>query len=112
MTAKEFVANYKPRFSEYCPCIIAWNGEVHMCEGSHLDKMVCLSGDDNILNEIPQNVSPLFYLTEKLHCVVVDYENQLYSEDFSQEQRYALLDLAEAKLILLNPMDIGGRQAL
>ncbi|MBO5303053.1 MAG: hypothetical protein J6A92_03285 [Lachnospiraceae bacterium] len=112
MTAKEFVANFKPKYSEYCPCIITWDGEVYACEGSHLDEMVRLCGDENILNEIPQNVSPMFYLTGKLRCVVVDYENQLYSEDFSQEQRYALLDLAEAKLILLNPMDVSGKQAL
>ncbi|MBO5372787.1 MAG: hypothetical protein J6A75_08710 [Lachnospiraceae bacterium] len=106
MTAKEFVAAYKPKYSEYCPCVIEWNGEVHECLGSHLDELVRLSGNEKILNEIPQNISPLFYLTGKLHCVVVDYENQLYSEDLSQEQRYALLDLAEAKLILLNHMDV------
>ena len=68
-----------------------------------------ISGDKDILSGIPKEVSPLFYLTEKLKCVVVDYENQLYAEELSQEQRYALLDLAEAKLILVRPVDIKGK---
>ncbi len=109
MKSKEFVKNYEQKLSEYCPCIIDWNGEVYECEESHLEELVKLSGDSEILSEIPKEVSPLFYLTEKLKCVVVDYENQLYSREFSQEQRYALLDLAEAKLILVNFVDIHGK---
>lgn len=109
MKSKEFVKNYKQTFSEYCPCIIDWNGEVYECKDSHLEEMIRLSGDKDILSEIPKDVSPLFYLTDKLRCIVVDYENQLYSREFSQEQRYALLDLAEAKLILVNPVDIHGK---
>ena len=91
MTSKEFVATFHSELSEYCPCVIDWEGQVHEC------------------NEVPENISPLFYLTAKLKCVLVDYENQIYSEDLSQEQRYALLDLSEAKLILLNPTDIKGK---
>lgn len=112
MKIKEFIASFQPKFSEYCPCIITWNGEIHVCETNHLDEMIHLSGDKNILSEIPQNVSPLFYLTEKLCCVVVDYENQLYSAELSQEQKEALLRLAEAKLIILNPVDICGKEIL
>lgn len=112
MNAKEFIKSYHPKVSEYCPCIIDWQGEVYECENSHLDELIKLSGDENILSEIPEKISPLFYLTVKLKCVVVDYENQIYNEEFSQEQRYALLDLAEAKLILMNPVDIHGKIAM
>lgn len=106
MNAREFIKSYQPKFEEYCPCVIDWKGEVYECTSSHLDTLIELNGDEDILNKIPENTSPLFYLTEKLRCVLVDYENQVYCEDFSQEQRYALLDLAEAKLIMVNPMDI------
>ena len=109
MTSKEFVATFHSELSEYCPCVIDWEGQVHECKDCHLDTLIQISGDDEYLNEVPENISPLFYLTAKLKCVLVDYENQIYSEDLSQEQRYALLDLSEAKLILLNPTDIKGK---
>ena len=31
MKSKEFVKNYKQPFSEYCPCVIDWNGEIYLC---------------------------------------------------------------------------------
>lgn len=109
MKSKEFVKNYKQPFSEYCPCVIDWKGEIYLCSKGHLETLVEISGDKDILSGLPKEVSPLFYLTEKLKCVVVDYENQLYAGELSQEQRYALLDLAEAKLILVRPVDIKGK---
>lgn len=110
MTSKEFVKNYKPELSEYCPCIIDWQGEVYECkQGGHLDTLIQINGNEDILSQVPENISPLLYLTAKLKCILVDYENQIYNKDMSQEQRYALLDLSEAKLILLNPKDINGK---
>lgn len=109
MKSKEFVETYQSELSEYCPCVIDWEGQVFECPDGHLDTLIHISGDEEYLNEVPENISPLLYLTAKLKCILVDYESQIYSGDLSQEQRYALLDLSEAKLILLNPMDIKGK---
>lgn len=112
MNAKEFVKTYQPKFEEYCPCVIDWKGEVYECESSHLNTLIWLSGEKDILNKLPENISPLFYLTEKLGCVLVDYENQIYSRTFSEEQQSALAELEKAKLILMNPINIHGKMTI
>lgn len=40
MKSKEFVKNYKQPFSEYCPCVIDWNGEIYLCSKGHLETLV------------------------------------------------------------------------
>lgn len=106
MKAQEFVKTYQPKFSEYCPCVIDTKGEIYMCEKSHLDALIQLSGDDQILNKIPKEASPLFYLTEQLSCVVVDYENQVYYGELTWEQSEALLLMSDAQIILMKPKNI------
>ena len=109
MKVKEFIAGYHPKLSEYCPCVIGWNGDVYECRMSHLDTLVTLSGDKDILSRIPENVSPLFYLTMQQKSVIVDYENQIYSQELSKEQSEALEALKEAGLITRNITNIGSK---
>jgi hypothetical protein len=112
MKVEEFIASYKPNLQEYCPCIIDREGEVYECEEGHLEALIQLSGKSDILSEIPQNLSPLYYMTDKMRCVVVDYENQIYSGTLSKKQRHALLALEGAGKIRSHLIDIGGNIAL
>lgn len=109
MRVKEFIAGYQPKFSEYCPCVIDWQGEVYECKTSHLDELIRLGGDEDILSELPKELSPLFYLIDRLRSVAVDYENQIYSGELSAEQKEALQDLAEAGLITMSLTNIHGK---
>ena len=65
-----------------------------------------LEKKQNLLEEIPDNISPLFYMIFQTGAVVVDYENQVYSDDLTQEQRYTLIELSEAGLIRINLKNI------
>ncbi len=106
MTLKEFVEKHKNDEKGYCPCIIDWQGEVYECPQGHLNALLDLVGKREFLAEIEQNVSPLFYMILKTRAVVVDYENQVYSEELSMKQRYALIDLGENGLISVNLKNI------
>lgn len=99
MRAGEFIEYYKPEMSEYCPIVIDYNGDIYECPEGHLHKLVELSGDAAIMNEIPKDESPLMYLTGRLRCVIVDYENQIYMEELSDDQSQALEILSAAGLI-------------
>ena len=44
MTSKEFVATFHSELSEYCPCVIDWEGQVHECKDCHLDTLIQISG--------------------------------------------------------------------
>ena len=63
--------------SEYCPGIIDREGRFYECPEGHLEKLKELAGD--MVSDIPKDVSPLFYLTDKLGCVIVDYDDQVRS---------------------------------
>ena len=39
-------------------------------------------------------------------AVAVDYENQVYSDELTQEQRYTLIELSEVGLIRINLKNI------
>lgn len=86
--------------SQYCPLIIWPDGNVFESSAGHLQMLVALSGDDEILKSIPKNVSPLLYLTAKFKCVVVDYENQIYVGELTDRQQNALDRLSEVGLIM------------
>lgn len=106
MKVGEFIESFEPKFREYCPCVIDREGEVVLCEKSHLDALIQMCGNPQILSEIPEETSPLFYLMCRLRCVVVDYENQIYCQELLEVQQQALTALAEANIIVMNPKSI------
>lgn len=99
MRIDEFLAQFKPEMSEYCPVIITEDGEVFESTQGHLNKLVELSKDPEILSKIPKDESPLLYLTNSLHCVIVDYENQIYMNELTDVQKETLDKLIAAGLI-------------
>lgn len=108
MKAEKFVETYRPHMSEYCSAVIDSEGEVHACEVSHLRTMIELSGDPELLSKIPDGKAPLFWLIIRLGCVLVDYENQVYSERVNSLQEHALKLLEDRGLIRRNRKDIHG----
>ncbi len=108
MKAEQFVESYKPHVSEYCAAVIDAQGEVFACEVSHLKTMMELYGDPDILSKIPEGKSPLFWLIIQLGCILVDYENQVYSGEINSGQEHALQLLERSGLILNNRKDIHG----
>ena len=85
--------------SEYCPVVIRSDGNIFDSSLGHIQTLVSLGRDPDILGKIPKDVSPLMYLTAKEHCVIVDYENQIYVDSLTPEQEEALDALASAGLI-------------
>ncbi len=85
--------------SEYCPVIICADGNIFDSSLGHIQTLVSLSGDPDVLASIPKDVSPLLYLASSLHCVIVDYENQIYVDSLTPAQEEALDALSEAGLI-------------
>ncbi len=99
MLADGFIKYYSPSMSEYCPVVIREDGNIFDSGIGHLQTLVSLSHDHDVLSTIPKDVSPLLYLAEKLKCVIVDYENQIYIESLSPKQEEALDALCAAGLI-------------
>ncbi|MFV0465293.1 MAG: hypothetical protein ACK5ML_04400 [Lachnospiraceae bacterium] len=106
MKIQEFIRTYKPKFQEYCPAVIDSEGNVYECSVSHLKTLEEIAKSQEKEIVIPGNVSPLLFLTAKLSCVLVDYENQIYSISLTNEQQEALLLLYQAKLINYMPKNI------
>lgn len=106
MTAKEFMEKHKEDAKGNCPCIIDAQGNVYECPRGHLNALLELKNEKDLLAEIPDNISPLFYMILETGAVVVDYENQVYNEELTQEQRYTLLDLSEEGFIRIYLKDI------
>ena len=107
-TIENFMENYHPRVSEYCSAIIDQQGAVWECVGSHLQTMIQMSGDPDYLMKVPDGKAPLLWMTIQLHCVLVDYENQIFSEHLTPEQEQALDALEQAGLIVHERKDIHG----
>jgi len=99
MFIDEFIEQFKPEMSEYCPIVIDREGKVYETPDGHLHKLVELFGDSEILSKIPKDESPLLYLTARLGCVIVDYENQIYMGELTDAQKEALDKLIAAGLI-------------
>ena len=104
MKSEQFIQFFNPRMSEYCPVVITADGNIFESTAGHIQTLIALSGDDGILATIPKDVSPLMYLAGELHCVVVDYENQLYMDELTTPQELALISLSEAGLIKYKPI--------
>ena len=103
---EKFIREYKPGLSEYCSTVIDENGLVYECEKGHINTLTEMAGDRNVLAEVPEGSSMLFYLADRMHCVLVDYENQIYSRELTVPQRRALDRLAFSGLIKMNAVDI------
>lgn len=99
MLADQFIKYYSPEMSEYCPVVIRSDGNIFDSSLGHLQTLVSLSNDHDILSVIPKDVSPLLYLAASLKCVIVDYENQIYIDELTECQIQALDALSEAGLI-------------
>ncbi|MBR6389964.1 MAG: hypothetical protein IKS16_01360 [Lachnospiraceae bacterium] len=99
MLADQFVRYYSPQMTEYCPVVIRSDGNIFDSSLGHLQTLVSLSNDHDILSKIPRDVSPLLYLAYELKCVIVDYENQIYIDELTPEQQDALEALEKAGLI-------------
>ncbi|MBQ7557386.1 MAG: hypothetical protein IJT00_04915 [Lachnospiraceae bacterium] len=110
MDVDEYVSSFRPGLSEYCPGIIDREGKFYECPEGHLEKLKELAGD-MVLN-IPKDVSPLFYLTDKLGCVIVDYDNQVRSGVLTEPQIRSLYVLEKEGLIKINLSDLKGRYLL
>lgn len=106
MKKQEFIEKHKSDPRGYCPCVVDQQGDVYECPKGHLDALMELGRKENLLVELPEDISPLFYMIFQTRAVVVDYENQVYSDDLTQEQRYALIDLSESGLIHINLKNI------
>ncbi len=101
-----FISEYKPGLSEYCSTVIDENGLVYECRDGHIKTLIDMTGDREVLTEVPEGESMLFFLADKMHCVLVDYENQIFSGELTKSQRRALDKLALAGLIKMNAVDI------
>ena len=99
MKAEQFIKQYQPKMSEYCPVVITADGDVLESVAGHIQTLVSLSDNPDILNTVPKDVSPLMYLAGVMKCVIVDYENQIYMEELTLEQETALQELVSAGLI-------------
>lgn len=99
MNIDVFIEQYKPEMSEYCPIVIDLDGAIHECPEGHLKTLKEMIGDESILLNIPDNVSPLLFLVDKLKCIVVDYENQIYMDELTEQQDEALNKLVAVGLI-------------
>lgn len=109
MKAQEFIQTYQTQFSQYCPCIITEAGNVIECADGHTKALEELFGSEFPGEEIPQNVMPMQYLIVRTKAVVVDYENQVYSEVLTGGQKEALRILADAGMIEIHLGDIHGK---
>ena len=99
MLADTFIRYYSPELTNYCPVVIRSDGNIFDSSLGHLQTLVYLSNDRDILSRIPKDVSPLLYLAAQLKCVIVDYENQIYVDSMTSEQEATLDALEQAGLI-------------
>lgn len=109
MNAKEFIESYKTKYTKYCPCIITQDGDVMECASGHTEALIELHSREHTWEMIPKGVMPMQYLIVKTGAVVVDYENQVYSESLSDEQKAVLTTLADEGMIEMHLGDIHGR---
>ena len=108
MKLEEFIAKQKDAPKEYCPCIIDVRGNVYDCPKGHLEALLALDQNQETLADIPDNMAPLFYMIAKTGAVVVDYENQVYNETLTEQQKNSLSALHQQGLISMELKNIHG----
>ena len=109
MKAQEFIETYRTQFTQYCPCIITAEGEVLECASGHTEALQELFGKLYPGEMIPKEAMPMQYLIVRLHAVVVDYENQVYSDSLNTAQKEALSCLADSGMIEMHLANIHGK---
>lgn len=105
MTASEYIAMKREQKTTMCAALLYPDGDVRECVKSHLKTMIASLGNE-IWDRIPENESPLFWLTAYTGVVLIDYENQLYSEKLTKEQETALQAMYGAGILLQNLKNI------
>ncbi|MCR5654307.1 MAG: hypothetical protein K6G07_01525 [Lachnospiraceae bacterium] len=105
MTAQEYKELKLNEKTTVCSAVLYPDGDIKECVKSHLKTMIHTLGND-IWDEIPKDEAPLFWLTAYMGVVLIDYENQLYSEELTPEQERALRILYDADVIMEKPANI------
>lgn len=109
MKLKEFIEKHQEAPKGYCPCVVDAQGNVYECPQGHLDALLKLEGSQETLADIPDDAAPLFYMIVKKRAVVVDYENQVYSDELTPEQKVTLQELSKNELISVDLKNIHGK---
>lgn len=81
-----------------CAAILYPSGDIEECINSHLKTLIDHLGND-IWDQIPKDGSPLFWLTAYTGVVLIDYENQIYSERLTNEQEIALNQMYQEEIL-------------
>lgn len=105
MTVMDYIAEKKDQNTTMCAAILYPDGEIVECVKGHMTTLIESLGSD-IWDEIPKEESPLFWLTAYTGAVLIDYENQIYSENLAKEQEEALSKLYEAEVLMKHPCNI------
>ncbi len=106
MNVTEFVQDYQRKFQDFCACILEEDGNLIPCEKGHLQTMQELYLKRHPKEELPAEATALFWLTVQMKVVVVDYENQVYSNELTKEQKQVLKTLKQEKLIEIHLANI------
>ena len=109
MDITEFIRTYHSNMTEFCACVLEENGNVIVCDKGHLKTLQDIYESRNAGTELPAEATAMFWLIVNLKVVVVDYENQVYSEVLSDEQKTALKALKQAGLISMHLCNIHGK---
>lgn len=89
MTVETYIKWKKPLHTTMCAALLYPNGDIEECKFGHLKAMIADVGE-YAWDLIPQEESPLFFMTAYTGVVLIDYENQIYSEQLTKEQEAAL----------------------
>ena len=108
MTLKEFEEKHRDDTKGFCACVVDLQGNLFDCSKGHLEALLELNGDKK-LEDIPTDVSPLFYMLKETGAIVVDYESQVCSGAISQKQQSTLSSLSRVGMISMNLKDIHGK---
>ena len=95
MRVSEYVALKKGAETTMCSAILYPDGDIKECVKSHL-KTLMLPFGSKMWEMIPEDISPLFFMTAYTGTVLIDYENQIYSEALTEKQEEALDKLYES----------------
>lgn len=102
MKVSDYIKHKKQQNTTLCAAILYPEGEIEECVNSHLKTMITYLGD-TIWEQIPKDESPLFWITAYTGVVMLDYENQLYSEQLTEVQRDVLRQLYDAGVLMEHP---------
>lgn len=102
MTISDYIAIKKQQNTTMCAAVLYPDGDIEECTISHLKTLIDRLGND-IWDQIPKDESPLFWLTGLTGAVLVDYENQVYSETLSAKQEAGLKSMYASGILTEHP---------